>query len=183
MKNWSTRFVLEPLQPAPGRVFAVTLDEGGEARLKAVPSGKRRFALITGPPQSENPDDAAYPVIVYAGNVQGAGEGGTLSRERNRLRDLKLESVFVFEATDFMLSEYDDVTLLKSVKDMVRQVTVDVEQNEEIAGAVRLGLVEYQDSTSLADFVSRITCPLTDDTEGSISPLSVSYGHPQIGRK
>src|SRR5262249_31770325 len=86
---WNTRFVLEPLQPVPGRTFSVNLGPGqGRADLKIVAEGKRRFALITSEPQKKD-DEMAYPVVVYAGNVQSQGSGGTLRRERNQLEDLK----------------------------------------------------------------------------------------------
>jgi len=160
--SWNTRFILEPLQPVPGRFFAVDLEGEAKAELKTVPDGKRRFALVIDAPAAASDDDAAFPVVVYAGSVQSAGTGGTLARERNELRDYKLEVVFVLETTDFLLNTFDNVNVGDSVRGVIREASAAIRQNKELQGAVRLGLVEYQDTTSKAQFVSRVACPLTE---------------------
>lgn len=180
--SWNTRFILEPLQPVPGRTFSVALDAGTRADLDTVPEGKRRFALVMDAPDS---NDAPFPVVVYAGNVQTEGAGGTLARERNQLRDLKLEVVFVLETTDFLLNTFDDVNVGDSVKGVIRQAGDLIRQNKELQGAVRLGLVEYQDTTSKANFVSRVACELTDKPSmfdakiELISPISIQGDWPE----
>ena len=158
---WNTRFVLEPTQPLPDRAFSVVLENDTKATLKTIPEGKRRFALIS--KSASGGDDPAYPVVVYAGNVQGVGSAGTLARERNQLRDLKLEIMFVLESTDFMLCTFDGVNQFDSMKGVIKQAIEAIQGNSELRGAVRLGLAEYQDSVPKAKFVSRLTCPLTDD--------------------
>ena len=161
MTFWNTRFVLEPTQPLPDRAFRVILESETTATLKTVPEGKRRFALIT--KSASAGEDPSFPVVVYAGNVQGVGTAGTLVHERNQIRDLKLEIVFVLESTDFMLNTFDGVNQFDSVKGVIRKVIDAIRNNPELKGAVRIGLVEYQDSVPKAKFVSRVTCPLTDE--------------------
>lgn len=169
---WNTRFVLEPLQPVPGRTFSVDLGSGTRANLNTVAEGKRRFALITRGAGAEG-DDPAYPVVVYAGNVQAQGAGGTLARERNQLRDLKLEIVFVIEASDFMLGEFDGVKVGDSVKDAITKAVDSVRKNPALRDAVRFGLAEYQDTSKEADFDCRLTCPLTSSADEFLSKLRV----------
>jgi hypothetical protein len=172
VSEWNTRFVLEPLQATPDRAFRVDTEGGGAAVLQdAPPEGKRRFALITRQPQADQGDDTPYPVVVYAGNVQSQGMGGALARERNQLEDLKLEIVFVVESTDFMMIDFGGVRLMDSVKQLIRDSMALIRQNKELEGAVRFGLVEYQDKTENAKFTSRLTCGLTDKSDKTLSSL------------
>ncbi|MES2789208.1 MAG: hypothetical protein V4719_06265 [Planctomycetota bacterium] len=168
LRAWSTRFILDPINPQGDRAFELQLAGGGSAKQNAVPDGKRRYALISNAPETEKGDDSEYPVIVYAGNVQGVGQGGTLAKQRNELRDVKLEIVFVIESTDFMLAKYDKndpKRMFDYLKDMIRETIGTLRSNEKLKGAVRLGFVEYQDNVPKARFTSRTTCDLTDDHE------------------
>ena len=170
--EWNTRFILEPTQPVPGKAFSVDLGGGNSAELKVVPSGKRRFALVTSSSEAKDAnDDPKYQVVVYAGSVQTVGTGGTLARERNEIRDLKLEIVFVLESTDFMLDTFDGVNVGDSVKNILNQSVEAIQKNDALKGAVKLGIIEYQDTTQKAKFVSRITCPLTDDANVFLSSI------------
>lgn len=173
VRQWSTRFILDPIEPQQDRAFEVQLTGGGSARQNATPDGKRRYALISNQPQVEKGDDSEYPVIVYSGNVQGVGQGGTLARQRNELADVKLEIVFVIETTDFMVGkrEPDSRTLFDDLKDTIRGTVTTLSANAKMKGAVRLGFVEYQDSVSTARFTSRKTCDLTDNYDQFISSL------------
>lgn len=172
VSEWNTRFVLEPLQATPDRAFRVELGGDDAAILKDAPAeGKRRFALITKQPERDQGDDTPYPVVVYAGNVQSQGMGGALARERNQIEDLKLEVMFVLEATDFMTGEYDGVRLMDSVKQIVRDSMGIIGQNPDLDGAVRFGIVEYQDKTENAKFTSRLTCGLTGKPEQVLAAL------------
>ena len=74
VREWDTRFVLEPIDPQKERAFELNVTGGGTARQNATPEGKRRYALITQTPAAEKGDDTEYPVVVYAGNVQGVGQ-------------------------------------------------------------------------------------------------------------
>lgn len=171
--SWSTRFVLEPLQPIPGREFTVNLEGDTAAKLNIVPEGKRRFALITSSDTaSPGAETGQFQVVVYAGNVQSLGTGGTIAKERNQLRDLKLEVVFVLESTDFMLIKIDGLTLFDVIRGVTSRVADLINADPRLKGAVRLGLVEFQDNTSEASFVSRVTCPLTDDLATFTSRLA-----------
>ena len=165
VREWDTRFVLEPIDPQKERAFELNVTGGGTARQNATPEGKRRYALITQTPVAEKGDDTEYPVVVYAGNVQGAGQQGTLAKQRNELKDVKLEVMFVIESTDFMLIKFqgEDRTLFDYLKTAIRE-TVDVIRGDDgLKGAIRLGFAEYQDNVPKAKFTSRLSCDLTDD--------------------
>ena len=168
LKVWSTRFILDPIDPQRDRAFEVNLIGGGSAKQNASPEGKRRYALISNPPAAEKGDDTEYPVVVYAGNVQGLGQGGTLAKQRNEIRDVKLEIMFVIESSDFMfaiLNKEENKTLLDYVKASVRDVIEVIRKDEQIRKAVRLGFAEYKDGVPKASFTSRLTCDLTDNFE------------------
>jgi hypothetical protein len=163
--DWNTRFVLEPRREAD-REFQLALPGPGSnfARLTALPDGKLRMALVTDEAAKQG-DDQVYPVIVFAGNTQSEGTRGALARERNQIEDLKLELVFVLESTDFMTIKYDEVVLVDAIKGLVRDAIDAIRAESRLTGAVRIGIVEYQDSTPKAHFVSRLTCPLTADLQ------------------
>ncbi len=166
VKSWNTRFILDPIEPQADRAFSVDLGPGLEpAKQNATPEGKRRYALIHKSPREDKGDDTAYPVIVYAGNVQALGQGGTIAKERNELRDVKLEIVFVIETTDFMLDKYDGKELLESLKELIREQVKEIQNTKELKGAVRLGIVEYQDNTAKAKYASNLVCDLTEDPD------------------
>jgi len=164
--SWSTRFVLEPLRPVPGRHFRVALGDHNYAEFKTAVEDKRRFALIVEPPEREAGDDTKYPVVVYAGLVQAEGAAGTIRRERNKIQDLKLEVVFVVESSPMMGElEYGGVTPLDTVRKVARGWVELIRSNPELNGAIRLGLVEFQDATPDYPFISRTSCPLTSDLD------------------
>ena len=165
LRSWNTRFILDPIEPQPNRKFVVNLPGGGTAEQRATPEGKRRYALITDSPIVEKGDDTEYPVVVYAGNVQGDGESGTLARQRNELDNVKLEMMFVIESTDFMTGKDSEtnLSLLDHVKASIREVLGELRKDEKIRKAVRLGFTEYKDTVPKASFTSRLTCDLTDD--------------------
>jgi hypothetical protein len=86
---------------------------------------------------------------------------------------VKLEIMFVIEASDFMLSPTDDgKTLLDTVLDSIRVLSDIVRKDEALRGAVRVGFAEYQDTVPKAEFTSRLTCDLTDDFDRVMSKLS-----------
>lgn len=166
VKSWSTRFILDPIEPQRDRAFEVSLEGGGSARQNATPIGKRRYALITDTPAIERGDDTEYPILVYSGNVQELGQSGTLAKQRNELSDVKLEIMFVIESSDFMMSQQskeDDKPLLDHVKSSIRDLLGELRKDEQIKKAVRLGFSEYKDSVPKAAYVSRLTCDLTDN--------------------
>jgi len=167
LKSWNTRFVLAPLPPRSDRTFVVQADGGGEAKLKTVAEGKRRYAFISGPAKKtnegkENPN-GPFPVIVCCQAVRSSAGGADLTEELNNLKDLKLEIVFVFESTDFMTAKFENMTVLQSFQDLMgemsRQAKADPILSKKMS--IRFGLVEYQDSNKDADYVSRVPCPLT----------------------
>jgi hypothetical protein len=174
LKSWNTRFILDPIEPTPQRKFVVSTDGGGSAEQNATPEGKRRYALIVDTPALENGDDTEYPVVVYAGNVQGLGQAGTLARQRNELSDVKLEIMFVIESSDFMFIKFDDAggkSLLDFVKDSIRGLITEIRSDDEMRKAVRLGFAEYKDSVPKASFTSRLTCNLTNNFDEFSSGL------------
>jgi len=165
LKTWNTRFILDPIEPQRNRKFVVQLNGGGRAEQNATPEGKRRYALILDPPKEEKGDDTQYPIVVYAGNVQGTGEQGALARQRNELSSVKLEIMFVIESSDFMFlkNKEEGKSRLDYIKGSIRGMIDNLRKDEEIRNAVRLGFAEYKDSVPRASFTSRLTCDLTDD--------------------
>ncbi len=172
VREWDTRFVLEPIDPQKERAFELNVTGGGTARQNATPEGKRRYALITQTPAAEKGDDTEYPVVVYAGNVQGVGQQGTLNKQRNDLENVKLELMFVIESTDFMVEKYDDRPLFDYLKDAIRETVDVIREDSGLKGAIKLGFTEYQDNVPKANFTSRLTCDLTDNYDQFLSRLN-----------
>lgn len=172
VREWDTRFVLEPIDPQKERAFELNVTGGGTARQNATPEGKRRYALITQTPAAEKGDDTEYPVVVYAGNVQGVGQQGTLNKQRNDLENVKLELMFVIESTDFMVEKYDNRPLFDYLKDAIRETVDVIREDSGLKGAIRLGFTEYQDNVPKANFTSRLTCDLTDNYDQFLSRLN-----------
>lgn len=172
VREWDTRFVLEPIDPQKERAFELNVTGGGTARQNATPDGKRRYALITQTPAAEKGDDTEYPVVVYAGNVQGAGQQGTLTKQRNDLENVKLELMFVIESTDFMVEKYDDRPLFDYLKNAIRETVDVIRKDDGLKGAIKLGFTEYQDNVPKAKFTSRLSCDLTDNYDQFLSRLN-----------
>ena len=174
VKKWNTRFVLEPCVPDNDRTFEVHLKKGGKVkRTKETVIGKKQFALISDMPIKDQGDDTEYPVIIYMGRVQGVGQSGTIARERNEVREVKLEIMFVIESTDFMFTKYEDsgLPVFDYLKEVIRETVDVIRRDEGLKGAIRLGFAEYQDSVPKAKFTSRITCDLTDNHQQFLSKL------------
>ncbi|MCX7407989.1 MAG: hypothetical protein NTZ32_07890 [Planctomycetales bacterium] len=174
VNEWGTRFVLDPIDPQPGRAFELKIN-GIAVPQEGVGLGKRRYALITQAPAAEKGDDTEYQVLVYAGSVQGVGQQGTLAKQRNELKDVKLEVMFVIESTDFMLAKYkgEDRTLFDYLKSAIRETVDVIRKDDGLKGAIRLGFAEYQDTVPLAKFTSRLSCDLTVDYDEFLSRLDV----------
>lgn len=173
LKKWNTRFILDPIDPQPQRKFVVNVEGGGRAEQQATPEGKKRFALITDNPASEKGDDTEYPVIVYAGNVQGVGDAGTLAKQKNALDSVGLDLVFVVETNDLMDAKFGTTTsLLDQVKLGIRETIERLRNNEKINKAVRFGLVEYKDSDGVSEFVSRLSADLTNNFDSFLKRVN-----------
>lgn len=175
LAEWNTRFVLEPLEPSADKSFVVNLAEGNRLEMKVVPSGKRRFAFITGASTngSGNMDDTGpFPVIVCTAEVRKES-ARSFTDELNDLRNMKLEIMFVLEGTDFMINEYDGKPLSVYMFDLAQELVKTVKSDSQLVKTkgVRFGIAEYQDTTKLADFVSRIQQPLTDNMDMFLDKL------------
>jgi hypothetical protein len=172
--DWSTRFVLEPLEPTSDRTFEVVIDKDNTAKLKTVPGGKRRFAFITSAPSGgkDAAENGPFPVLVCTAEVRGEG-ARSFTDELNDLKDLKLEIVFVLESTDFMLKEYGGKKLGDYMSDLTNQLANAVQSDAALvrSGGVRFGIVEYQDTSKEADYAARLTLPLTDNTEQFVTAV------------
>lgn len=170
LKDWATRFVLEPNEPTPDREFRVQTGKG-TLKLNVVPAGKRRFAFITNSSDATGADEADYDVFVCTASVQS--ERGALAGEARKLENLKLEVVFVIEATDFMLNKLDDMLIGDAIKQVVLGCVQEIESDPKLKDAARLGIVEYQDKSPEAKFQTpRVTCPLTADMSKVKSSLN-----------
>jgi hypothetical protein len=182
--DWATRFVLEPNVPTPERAFRIKRSTDGELlELKSVPGGRRRFAFITSNSGS-GAEDAGYDVFVCTAKVQT--EKGAMKREARKLQNTKLELAFVIESTDFLLNEFDGMQVGEAIKDVVRGCIAEIEQDTELKDAVRLGIVEFQDTSRKATFPKpRVTCDLTADMArvksaiDSIQPTAIEGDFPE----
>jgi hypothetical protein len=173
--EWNTRFVLEPLEPTPERTFVVSAGNDTRVELKVVPTGKRRFAFITGAPQhtaGTGEENGPFPVVVCTAEVRSEGTR-SFTDELNDLKDMKLEIVFVLETTDFMLSKYDGRELHEYMCDFANQLAQSVKSDKQLSNSkgVRFGIVEYQDTSKKADFAARVQLSLTDDMDQFSSKL------------
>ena len=170
LKDWATRFVLEPNEPTADREFRVQTDKA-TLKLNVVPAGKRRFAFITKASDAKGSDDADYDVFVCTASVQS--ERGALAAEARNSENLKLEVVFVIEGTDFMLNKLDDMLVGDAIKKVISDCVDEIQADSSLKDAARLGIVEYQDKSPQATLKTpRVTCPLTSDMEKVKSSLS-----------
>lgn len=162
---WNSRFVLDP-QFEPGRVFKAytTKEKTGESELVAPITGHKRVAAIL-----ETVDAGKtpiYKIAFYAGKTS-TDTDSPISKASNApsiqpikpeevLRKLKLEVVYVIDSTGSM------TPLIKGTKDVIRQSAEELAKRPELQGAIRFGLVTYQDSTS-GLIPSRMVSKLTTD--------------------
>lgn len=183
LKDWATRFVLEPNEPTPDREFRVKTDKG-TLKLNIVPAGKRRFAFITSASDAKGPDEADYDVFVCTASVQS--ERGALAAEARKLENLQLEVVFVVESTDFMLNEFDGMKIGDAVREVMESCVSEIESDPKLKDAARLGVVEFQDTSPKANFKTpRVTCKLTSDmgmvrrSLSSLAPAAIEGDFPE----
>ena len=183
LKDWATRFVLEPNEPTPDREFRVKTDKG-TLKLNIVPAGKRRFAFITSASDAKGPDEADYDVFVCTASVQS--ERGALAAEARKLENLQLEVVFVVESTDFMRNEFDGMKIGDAVREVMESCVSEIESDPKLKDAARLGVVEFQDTSPKANFKTpRVTCKLTSDmgtvrrSLSSLAPAAIEGDFPE----
>lgn len=183
LKDWATRFVLEPNEPTPDREFRVKTDKG-TLKLNIVPAGKRRFAFITSASDAKGADEADYDVFVCTASVQS--ERGALAAEARKLENLQLEVVFVVESTDFMLNEFDGMKIGDAVREVMESCVSEIESDPKLKDAARLGVVEFQDTSPKANFKTpRVTCKLTSDmgtvrrSLSSLAPAAIEGDFPE----
>jgi hypothetical protein len=178
---WDTRFLLYPHVPKGDAVFQVfdkknpaDKDPGTDAdlveakmELKAALNKYPAKALVMAPilakPASEK--DSAYRIAYFVGKARVAG--APVVRERDDIRDLKLEVVFAIDTTLSMQP------LIDGCKEVVGEVAKQIAGKPELKGKVRLGLVEYQDlvpGLKPANMVSKLTDDL-DAFQKALKPL------------
>jgi hypothetical protein len=159
LADWNTRFVLDPIEPLPDRTFEVDLGGKKTARLKARPPGHRSYAFVLArPAQRKDEDESDYQVLVSTG-PQGGSTGGV---ETVEAAETKLEVVFVLESSDFMKKKFkgdDKKPLLGYLQDLVREVVEEVQKDRQLAGAVRLGFVQYWDDVPWKENDKRLELP------------------------
>jgi hypothetical protein len=153
---WRTRFCLDPMLPQPDRFFSV---KNSEATLKftgqngQIPSGHKRFALITKSADNEN-DEAELDIVVFTGNVES--DGG-ISREQMAIANMELEVVFVIDTTMSM------EPMIKMVKEITQKTADSLAKNQNIKDIVHFGLVEYRDTDNDSGFTARTVCKLYEN--------------------
>lgn len=181
-KDWNTRFVLEPLRKE-GNIFTVVLTGGGQADRKPLSSddvgkGHKRLALIVDTPAKEQGEDTEYPVLVYTGPIIEGKDFTALKNEQSILDNLKMEVVFVVEATPGleMIKYFDKAgnktDAMEVTKAIISDTVQELKRSPELAKSVRFGMVEFQDAVKGADFISRVSQDLTNDPEKILSSLT-----------
>lgn len=181
-ENWNTRFVLAPI---PSSKFEIIDKETGQSlglagEKKITKQGdtlSKELALVTETPSKEQGEDTQYPVTVYTGPILGKEDGSALIKSANLLQDLKMEVVFVIEATQSLQdiniidSKGIKTTALQVTKEIISGTVKELNKNPEIAKVVRFGLVEFQDDVKEKDFISRVSCDFTNDPKKVLSSL------------
>jgi hypothetical protein len=150
---WRTRFCLDPMLPQPDRFFSV---KNNETKLKftgqngQIPSGHKRFALITKSADNEN-EEAELDVVVFTGEVKA--EGG-IGGEKMAIANMELEVVFVIDTTMSM------EPMIEMVKEITQKTADSLAKNDNIKDIVHFGLVEYRDTDKDSGFTARTVCGL-----------------------
>lgn len=181
-ENWNTRFVLAPIPSSKFEIInketGQSLDLAGEAKItKQGDTLSKELALVTEAPSKEQGDDTQYPVTVYTGPILGKEEGSALIKSANLLENLKMEVVFVVEATvgmdliNIFDSKGEKTTALQVAKEIISGTVKELNKNPEIAKVVRFGLVEFQDDVKGKNFISRVSCDFTNDPDKVLSSL------------
>ena len=181
-ENWNTRFVLAPIPSSKFEIInketGQSLDLAGEAKItKQGDTLSKELALVTEAPSKEQGDDTQYPVTVYTGPILGKEEGSALIKSANLLENLKMEVVFVVEATvgmdliNIFDSKGEKTTALQVAKEIISGTVKELNKNPEIAKVVRFGFVEFQDDVKGKDFISRVSCDFTNDPDKVLSSL------------
>jgi len=114
---------------------------------------------------------------VYTGPIADK-EFSALKNEVSILDNLKMEVVFVVEATPGMemIKYYDKEGKVTDAMEVTKAIIADtvseLKKNPEVAKSVRFGLVEFQDEVKDADFISKVSQDLTNDPEKILSSLT-----------
>ncbi len=181
-ENWNTRFVLAPIPSSKFEIInketGQSLDLAGEAKItKQGDTLSKELALVTETPSKEQGEDTQYPVTVYTGPILGKEEGSALIKSANLLENLKMEIVFVVEATigmdliNIIDSKGEKTTALQVTKEIISGTVKELNKNPEVAKVVRFGLVEFQDDVKGKNFISRVSCDFTNDPDKVLSSL------------
>lgn len=185
-ENWNTRFVLEPIKNSNFQIIdketgkpIVDLNENKEKGNTS--NGKttisKELGLITEAPSKEQGEDTLYPVTVYTGPIFNPNDSTAIINSRNLLDNLKMEVVFVVEATigmdliNIFDSTGEKTTALQVTKEIISGTVKELNKNPEIAKVVRFGLVEFQDDVKGKNFISRVSCDFTNDPDKVLSSL------------
>jgi len=177
---WKTRYTLSPIDANMGDgVFTVYNIHSGETRTKEKAeminppaSDKLRLAFILEPPKEDLGDDTIYEVLCLD-RVADQRTGGVKDILKN-LKDLSMEIVFVYEATDALAGTVkkgtsDETQMLKLLQNLMRSITTKFDE-EGVSKLVRFGIVGFQDNTSHSQtkfpppFSVKVIQPLTTDS-------------------
>jgi hypothetical protein len=103
-----------------------------------------------------------YKVICYTAKAERGGRSQlAFPKDALDVKETELEVVFVIDTTRSMTN------LLQGTKEVVKQCIAELKELPQLKGAVRFGLVEYQDNTDIPLLgkltPSRLVNPLTAD--------------------
>jgi hypothetical protein len=158
LREWSTRFVLDPLGVADDiKPFPVlhprhkTLPE--ERKVQVTYNGAKKddraLAFVTAEPN----DDEEYPVVYYIGPISD-------TKDETEIDNLALEVAFVVEMTDFMSFKWSSgVTSLDLLKETVLDIAKSAEQSRKSGEGVSFAVVQYQDTVEKQMYVADVVTP------------------------
>ncbi len=187
---WGTRFAIDPITPFDENQFVVDLQGGGQAIYDPsdIPETAAAYSFILAASEGDGQgaeDDGPFPVCFC---VAEQGTQGTAA-EANQIGNMQLEVVFVIEATDFLLAEYDGKQLVQYVRELARTY-VETIKNSSSGGNVptRLGLVLYQDTNEEATQKRPVVVqPLTENLDlwkskvDALNPVAIGADWPEDG--
>lgn len=174
LTKWNTRFLLQPIAGAREDHFQAKRDAGGTmAHEKG--KGNRTWCFIREAPLEEKGDDTVYPIILYAGQVREEGQQ-SIDNEKDVLKSLGLEIVFVVESSEQMHINYGTADAVASPTSSVQKIATQwqaaLSSNPKLSDRVKLGLVEYQDDNIASRFAAKITVPLTNNTNEFVAAVN-----------
>ena len=170
--EWNSRFLLDPIPPVGDKQFTIYTNQQKNqvfARMKKMPPKGLAIAPILEPP-GRAAGEPVYKVAFFTGTAQSKVKKEVINPLKGGFENMKLEIMFVIDTTSSMRN------MLSGTKEVVEKCANTLAADPNLKGAVKFGLVEYQDNVK--DLIpSRLISPLTDDIgafQNKLRPLQVT---------